>query len=315
MANFMLAFQVVFPMLVMMSVGILIRHIGLVDQPTARKIDNVNFWVFLPCQLFNNIYNTDPLQTFNSKTLTFALVSYGALILGSVLIVPRLMKRKDQISVVCQALTRASFVVFGLTIAQHIYGEGNVGSAALLSAVMVPIVNISSVVLMEYYRPTGSGKVDKNKLLLSIAKNPFIIASFLSLALVALGRPLPQMVSGVITTMGRVGTPLSFVALGVTLSFAGLKKNRKLLTGAVLARMVLVPAIFLPLAIFAGFRQAELIALSVLFASPAAVGSFTAAQQMGADSELAGQLVAITSIVSLFTLFSIVLIFQSLGLL
>ena len=315
MTTFMLAFQVVIPMLIMISVGILIRRAGLVDQPTARKIDNVNFWVFLPCLLFDNIYNTDPLQTFSGKTLGFALAGFFILLGGAVLIVPRLVKERERISVVCQALTRASFVVFGMTIAQHIYGEGNVGSAALVSAVMAPIVNITSMTLLEYYRPTGSGKPNFRKLLLGIAKNPFIIASVLALVLVALGIPLPKTVSGTITTMGRAGTPLSFVALGVALRFDGLRKNRRILTVTVLSRMVLIPLVFLSVAIAAGFRGAELIALSVLFASPTAAASFTAAQQMDGDGELAAQLVALTSLLSIGTIFCMICLFQAMALL
>lgn len=315
MTNFMLAFQVVFPMLVMIGVGILIRRVGLVDQPTARKIDNVNFWVFLPCLLFDNIYNTDPLQTFSPRTLGFAVAGFLVLLAGVVLIVPRLVKERERISVVCQGLTRASFVVFGITIAQHIYGEGNVGSAALVSAVLVPIVNITSTTLLEYYRPTGSGRPDMKKLLLGIARNPFIIASVLALVLAALGCKLPSPVSGVITTMGRAGSPLSFVALGVALNFAGLRKNRRILTFVVLARMLLIPAVFLSAAIAMGFRGTELIALSVLFASPTAAASFTAAQQMGGDGELAAQIVALTSILSIATIFGMICLFQALALL
>ena len=141
------------------------------------------------------------------------------------------------------------------------------------------------------------------------------ILIFLALVLAALGCKLPSPVSGVITTMGRAGSPLSFVALGVALNFAGLRKNRRILTFVVLARMLLIPAVFLSAAIAMGFRGTELIALSVLFASPTAAASFTVAQQMGGDGELAAQIVALTSILSIATIFGMICLFQALALL
>lgn len=53
----------------------------------------------------------------------------------------------------------------------------------------------------------------------------------------------------------------------------------------------------------------------VFFAAPTAVSSFTMAQQMGSDGELAAQLVALTSGLSLGTIFLITFLFRSMGLL
>ena len=50
-----------------------------------------------------------------------------------------------------------------------------------------------------------------------------------------------------------------------------------------------------------------------VFASPTAVNSFTMAQQMGGDAELAGDIVVVTSAVSMLTMFLWVFLFKSLG--
>ena len=121
------------------------------------------------------------------------------------------------------------------------------------------------------------------------------------------------MVEDVFVSLSRAATPLAFTMLGATLSMDGFLKNRKVLTITVLVRMLLVPAVTLSLSLLAGFRGPDLAGLMVFFASPVAVSSFTMAQQMGADGELAGQLVALTSTVSLITIFCITFLFQSMG--
>ena len=55
-----------------------------------------------------------------------------------------------------------------------------------------------------------------------------------------------------------------------------------------------------------GFRGAELVVLLSLFGSPIAVSSFTMAQQMGGDDQLAGQLVIFSSVLSIGTMFLLI---------
>ena len=55
-----------------------------------------------------------------------------------------------------------------------------------------------------------------------------------------------------------------------------------------------------------------MITLLPLFGSPVATSSFAMAQQMGGDSDLAGQLVVYTSIFSIFTMFLWIVVLKSL---
>lgn len=300
-------------MLMMMLAGFIAKNEGLLSPTLARQVDSINFRIFLPCLLFINVYQTDLAQSASTRALLFALALYFALVALLLVIVPRLIRDPARISVVCQAIFRGNFVIFGLSITQSLYGEGNSGTAALMSSVIVPVMNITTVILMERYRPSGSGHVSVKKLITGIVKNPLVIAGFSGLALLLLDIHLPQMVEDVFVSLSRAATPLAFTMLGATLSLDGFLKNRKILTLTVFTRMLLVPAVTLSLSVLAGFRGPELAGLMVFFGSPVAVSSFTMAQQMEADGELAGQLVALTSTTSLLTIFCITFLFQSLG--
>jgi len=59
----------------------------------------------------------------------------------------------------------------------------------------------------------------------------------------------------------------------------------------------------MPISIWLGFRDIELIALMLIFASPTAISSFTMAQKMDGDSELAAQIVVFTSAFCILTVF------------
>ena len=59
----------------------------------------------------------------------------------------------------------------------------------------------------------------------------------------------------------------------------------------------------LPICIMFGYRGIELSTLMIIFAAPTSVSSFTMAQQMESDSDLAGQIVVFTSGFCVVTVF------------
>ena len=78
--------------------------------------------------------------------------------------------------------------------------------------------------------------------------------------------------------------------------------------------MIVVPFAFLPLGALLGFRGQSLCAIMVTFAAPSAVASYPMAVAMGADGQLAGQLVCTTTVLSVITIFLWTFAFKSLGL-
>ena len=77
---------------------------------------------------------------------------------------------------------------------------------------------------------------------------------------------------------------------------------------------MIVPAVTLTPAVLLGWRGVALASLLPVFASSTAVNSFTMAQQMGGDAELAGNIVVATSALCALTLFFWCFLFKTLGL-
>ena len=76
----------------------------------------------------------------------------------------------------------------------------------------------------------------------------------------------------------------------------------------------MLAAIFFPaLGALLGFRDAAFVSLLGVFASPTAVNSFTMAQQMGGNGDLAGGQVVFTTVFSILTVFLWVFALKSLG--
>jgi predicted permease len=88
----------------------------------------------------------------------------------------------------------------------------------------------------------------------------------------------------------------------------------KQLVTSVCGKLLVMPAIWLTIpAVWFGFRGEPFVCLLTLYAAPVAVSSYSMAQLMGGDGEVASQIVVYTSVFSIITIFWITFITKSLG--
>ncbi len=102
--------------------------------------------------------------------------------------------------------------------------------------------------------------------------------------------------------------------LGAFFRVGNARNHLRELVTVCLGRLVVVPGVMLTVAALMGFRGIEFVTLMALFGSSAAGNSFTMAQQMGGDADLAGDIVVMTSLFCSLTMFLWSLLFLRLGL-
>lgn len=300
MENLILSLNVVLPLFITMSLGYFLKYLNMFDNNTLDTMNNITFKSFLPMLLFYNIYKTDLQGVFNLKLMIFSATCVIALYLILYLIVPLIEKDNKKRGALLQGLFRSNFVIFGIPITESLFGSEKVGVAALLIAVIVPLFNILSVIALETFR---GGKPDFRKISIGIIKNPLIIASCLGILTLLLKIKIPTAIEKTISDVSKIATPLSLILLGASFKFDNIKKYLKQTTIAVVGKTILTPCIILPICIMFGYRGVELTTLMIIFAAPTAISSFTMAQQMDSDSELAGQIVVFTSAFCVVTVF------------
>ena len=308
--NFIISINVVLPLFLTISLGYFFKQVKLFDDHTLKVMNNLTFKSFLPILIFFNIYNADLSLGIDFKLIIFAVISIISIFLVMTLIVPMIEKDDKRKGVLVQAIFRSNFVLFGLPIAISLFGEEKAGSTSMLIACIIPTFNFLAVISLEMYRGL---KIDVKKILKGIITNPLILGSAFGLLMLGTGIKLPLVLEKTIGDLAKVATPLALVVLGGSFKFNAVKDGMKQLIFGVVGRLIIVPAIFIPISIFLGFRDVELITLLVMFSAPGAVSSFTMAQQMDADSELAGEIVVFGSAFAVFTMFFWIYIVKSFG--
>lgn len=312
MTNLILSFNVVAPIFLLMALGYCFRRSGMADAPFFQKLNNLVFQVFLPCMLFNNIYKTDLKSTFSGSLFVFALGSLLLLFGVLCLVVPKLVSVPAQRGVIIQGIFRSNYVIFGVTIVTNMFGAEHAALASLLSAILVPAYNFLAVVALEVF--TSGGRVDIKGTLFKIVQNPLILATVAGIVVSLCGIRFPVFLETTLADLSKLATPLAFLILGGDFDFNLARGNLKLASIAVFCKLVVVPVIFVPIAVWLGYRESDLLAVALAFETPVAVSSYIMAAKAKADAQLAGQLVVLSSAGCILTVFLMVFILKQLGL-
>jgi len=313
MESIKLSFEAVMPIFILMLLGYVIKKIKLADK---RSVDVVNGWVFkifLPVLLFYNIYNTQTADILNVKLIVFAVVGILFVFVLGYFAVLFLTKDNAKRGVMLQGFFRANFAILGIPLVSYICGNKTSGLASLMVAVVIPVFNILAVIALEVFRE-GNSKLNILKLLRGVVTNPLIVGCVIGLIVFALDLKIPSVIEKSVKDIASMATPLSIIALGSVFDFSDIRGYFRENIIVVMTRLVIVPLIIIPIAIWIGFRGEALACLLVVFASPIAVSSFSMAQQMNGDENLAVQVIAISSALCIVTLFLWIFTLSSLGL-
>lgn len=306
----MISANAVLPMCLIMALGYGTRRLGWIRREEISAINKIAFRIFLPCLLYYNVYCSDLSGSFDPLLMAYAvggvLLTFG-LSLGYTLLTEKLPERRG---VMIQGMFRSNYVIMGIPVATALLGADQLGTVSILIAVVVPLFNMLSVVVLEVFR---GQKPKPLHILGQIAKNPLVIGSVLGILTLAAGIRLPHILEQTIQNISAIASPLQLFLLGAFFQFSGLKTYRCELVTVSAAKLIVSPGLFLGLGALLGFRGVAFVSLIGIFASPTAVNSFTMAQQMGGDAELAGDIVVTTSAVSILTMFLWIFLFKSLG--
>ena len=307
----LLSFQAVFPLLAFMLLGLFLRRVNLLDERTASGLNKLVFRVFLPINIFQSVYSADIRSAFDLKVCLYVALTCILSFLVISLTVGRAEKDKTIAPVMVQGIHKANYNLLSIPIVSSFFGN-ELGMTAVLIFIITPIVNTCSTIAFESAR---GGTASFPKMLRKIILNPMVYSSVLGLLVNISGLRIPALImSSVLSKLGAIATPAAMLALGSGFDFKAVRRHARRLGIVCLGKLIILPAILTTGAALLGIRGANLIATLMYSGSPTAVNSYSTAVSMGGNEELAGEVVAVTSLLSVFTLFLFLTALQALGL-
>lgn len=315
MADLLFSVNVVLPLFLLVVLGFILRRTGFFTDAFLAVGNKFGFRVLFPVLLFENICDTDWNAVSGLRVALFG--GAGIVVSAAVLfvLVPLIVRDNARRSVIIQGIFRGNYLLFGLPLGMNLFGCVT-ASASVLVAVSIPIFNVIAVTALTVFAPQ-SGERQRLRIggiLKGILTNPLILGCIAGVVFVLAGISLPAALDGVARDLGTLATPLALIILGGQLRLDSLRGNACALAAVIVSRLVLLPLCMVSIAVALGFRGEALGAIAVLFAAPTAVSSQIMAYNMKADADLAGQIVVGTTVFSALTIFVLVFILKSTGL-
>jgi len=310
MENLQFSLNATLPVFFMIFLGWLLRTKNVIDADLPKSLNKLVFNLMLPVLLFRDIATADISESFSLGFFTFCFV-VTILMFLIVWICSLFFIERSSRGAFCVCCCRGSAAVLGIAFSQNIYG--NAGMVPMMIIASVPLYNIASVILYSVYDSEQKQKSSLKKVILNIITNPLIIGIIAGIPFSVLKVDFPVIIDKCINNIAVLATPVGLLMAGAGFSLGVARKKIMLISVSSFVKLVLLPVLFMPLAIVFGFRNQELIAILIMTGSPTTVAAYIMASSMNNDSDLASGVVAVTTLFSAVTVTGAIFILRLFG--
>lgn len=312
MDSFLFSLNATMPVFLIILLGYVLMKIGLFTRPFTDVADKYVFKVALPVLLFHDIAATDLRQDFRLGFVLFCMIGTTVMFWGVYALARIFLKDKSLVGAFSQAAARGSAAILGIAFVQNIYGSP--GLTPLMIVAAVPLFNIYSVLILTFSARDEAGKGQFKRACVNVARNPIILGILAGIPFSLLGIELPPILMKTVTSVGGTATPIALLVVGASFQTGAALARIRPALWATAVKLVLLPLIFLPAAVWMGFAGSELIAILIMVGSPTTVTCYIMAKNMGNDAALSSSVVVLATLFSSVTLTFWIFLLRSMAL-
>jgi hypothetical protein len=311
--NIIFTGNVVAPVFLLIALGYFVKRINVINENFVEITSKFVYSVSLPALVFINITEIDLSEAidFNQIIYIYAATLFNFFIVWA-LSIPFIKDGKN-LSVFVQGAFRSNFAIVGFAIVSKLFGSYALGKASLVLAFVLPLYNILAVIILTVPL-RKERKLNLKSTVYEIMLNPLIVAVIVGLLVSYFKIIIPSVINSTVGFLSELALPLALVGIGGSLNLQNIKKAQGLAFTSSVIKVILVPLILTLGAYYFGFRGIDFGIMFVLFASPTAIVSFIMAEAMGSNSKLAGNIVLISTVASVFTIAVGIVILKELAL-
>lgn len=297
------AITIVLPNLALMGLGFFMQRRGEIGQVFIDQASKMVFNYALPCLLFFSVADSDVNYSRQLPLITAGLLVTLILFFGAELYAKRFVSRVEDKGVFVQGIFRSNMAILGLATVANAYGEVGLSIGAVYMGIITIVFNILAVITLSRVSSSQvTGWQSRISLVLKkLLTNPLIIA--LLAAFLYQGLQLPPL-TGVIHQTGdllaAIALPLALICAGATIDLKSMLHPSGLSMQASIGRIIIAPLVAVLVGRWFGLSGVHMGVLFLMVASPTAAASYVMAKAMNGNEVLAANILAFTTVVSLF---------------
>ncbi len=315
MENLIFSLNSTMPLFLIMLLGYLLHQKGFLEDSFVASANKFVFNISMPIQLFRDLATADIYANFDGKYVLFCFAATLSSILIIWFLAKLLLKDKHIVGEFVQACYRSSAAILGAAFIQNIYGTSGMSGLMILGS--VPLYNIFAVLILTIESPSADAHTGMKEKLQSSVKgiltNPLLIGIAAGFVYSLLRLPMPTIANKTLSSLASLTSPLALLAIGAGFKGKSALGYLKPTAVATVIKLLVLPAVFLPVAVQLGFRDEKLVALLVMLGSISTPSGYVMAKQMGHEGVLSGSVCATTTFFSALTLTFWVWLAHSMG--
>lgn len=300
MDTFIVAFETVLPLFLVIFTGAIFSRTGAFSEQWVEVLNKYALWIGFPALVVASLMQ---LETGEKSYYSLILLNSGYIVASILLVFP--IARIFRFS---PGMKRTLFLVLpfgnvsylGIPVLNNAFGDKILPVAAILSAVYVFWLLTLALILVEIY---GNKKINPNKLFLSLVKNPLLISVFVGLGIVLFEIELPEFAQKTIHLFSDSVTAVVLFSLGIFLGMhhvGNIQKWFRVLAWSIVSMVLLPVAFFGLLQLFPIISSLQMNATILDAAMPLGLTPYALSVQYKLETTLVARIVVLGTLLSMF---------------
>lgn len=293
--------KVVLPVFMLVVIGVILRQYKIVNEPFIDSTSQFIYKVSLPVLVFMKLHNVDIGQAFDPK---MAIVVVGGTLLGfiSAFIIAKIFKMKPQNEgVFVQGAFRSNYAIVALAIILRMYGPVALANASFLLLFALPLYNLLGIIAL-ILPFSSTRKLNIRVTIKEIVTNPLLISVALAILYSLTGMGLHSTIATTANYIADTALPLALIGIGGGLNFQSIRNASKPAFASSFLKIIFLPLLIIIFAVQWGIKGEDLGILFIIFGCPTAIASYVLAAGLKGNTELAGNIIIISTLGSIFTI-------------
>jgi malonate transporter len=288
------------PIFAVMLLGHALRRGGIPSLEFWNLNDRLVYWVLIPSLLF---YKMSKMTVSADLIGNYAIVVLGgyAAAFGFGLVASRFCDGAAAGSSVLQGAARHNTFI-ALAVAERLYGSEGLALAALGSALLIPVTNLSVVPTLAIMLRKDDGQNMLLAISRELVRNPLLLAVGLGLLVNQWGVSEIPVVHDVTRILGSAALPIVLLCVGANIRVRKMVASAKPVIISLLGKMLIFPLVIFALSRSLGLSETQTLVAMLFGAAPTAASGFTLAREMGGDAPLMAAIITVQTLVSLLVL-------------
>lgn len=289
------------PIFGLIILGYCLRRGGIPSFDFWQINDKLVYWVLMPSLLF---YKTSTATYDISLVTSYALVIIGAFscsVLFALLCSKILGLSGPTSSTVLQGAARHNTFI-AIAVAEKLYGVDGLALAALASAMLIPITNLTIVPSMVLIISGSKNKSVISAVVRDLIRNPLLIAVAIGITVNYLAAEPVPVLHDMTRILGAAALPIMLLCVGASLQLGALSNSTLAVTLAIIGKMFVFPIVTFAIAQWVGLTQIQTMVALLFAAAPTASASYTLSRQLGGDAPAMAAIITIQIALTFITL-------------